>query len=388
MSLYSVFDYGGMIADRARMDAYVRALRQVIKPDSVVLDIGTGTGVFALLACQMGARRVYAVEPDDAIQVAREIASANGFAGQIEFIQKLSTDVTLPERADVMVSDLGGLLPWFQHHLPSIIDARQRLLAAQGWLIPQQDRAWAALVHAPEFYARYTGGWDPALFGLDMSAARRIALNSMRRFRVTAEHLLAEPRQWATLDYATVTSTDIHAEISWTLRHGGTAHGLSCWFERTLTDGVELSNAPGVSAALAPVIYASLFFPWSAPVAVNAGDRIAVTLAANLVGDDYIWRWQARVFDRGREENLKADLKQSTFSSAPLSPKQFQKRSASFVPTLDADAAIDRFVLERMAGGRSLGQIADEVVKQFPNRFSSLHAALDRVGELSQKYAR
>ena len=388
MSLYSVFDYGGMIADRARMDAYLRALRQVIKPQSVVLDIGTGTGIFALLACQLGARLVYAVEPDDAIQVAREIAAANGFAGQIEFIQKLSTDVTLPERADIMVSDLGGLLPWFQHHLPSIIDARQRLLATQGRLIPQQDRAWAALVHAPELYARYTAGWDPALFGLDMSAARRIALNCMRRFRVTAEHLLTEPRQWATLDYATVAGTDIHAEISWTLASSGTAHGLSCWFDRTLTDGVELSNAPGISEALAPVVYASLFFPWSAPIAVNAGDRIVVTLAANLVGDDYIWRWQARLFGQGREHNLKAELKQSTFLSAPLTPKKFLKRSADYVPTLDADGAIDRFVLERMAGRRSLAQIADEVVRQFPNRFSSWHAALDRVGELSQKYAR
>ncbi len=388
MTLYSVFDYGGMIADRARMDAYVRALRQTIKPESVVLDIGTGTGIFALLACQFGARRVYGVEPDDAIQVAREIAAANGFAGRIEFIQKLSTDVALPERVDIIVSDLGGLLPWFQHHIPSIIDARQRLLAPQGRLIPERDSAWAALVHAPETYARHTAGWDPALFGLDMSAARRIALNTLRRFRVTPEHLLAEPRQWATLDYATVASADIHAEISWTLQHSGATHGLSCWFERTLTDGVELSNAPGKSAPLAPVIYGSLFFPWSAPIAMTAGDRIAVTLAANLVGDDYIWRWQARLFDQGHEKNLKAELNQSTFFSAPLSPRKFYKRSASFVPTLAADGAIDRFVLERMASGGSLAQIADEVVKQFPERFSSWHAALDRVGELSQKYAR
>jgi len=388
MSHYSVFDYGGMIADRARMDAYVRALRQVIKPESVVLDIGTGTGIFALLACQMGARRVYAVEPDDAIQVARELAAANGFAGRIEFIQKLSTDVTLPERADVIVSDLGGLLPWFQHHIPSIIDARQRLLAPQGRLIPQRDRAWVAIVHALELYARYTAGWDPVQFGLDMSAAQRIALNTLRRFRVTPEHLLAEPRQWATLDYAAITSTDIHAEISWTLPNSCIAHGLTCWFDRTLTDGVELSNAPGQPEPLAPVIYASLFFPWNTPIAINAGDRIAVTLAANLVGDDYIWRWQARVFDRGREENLKAELKQSTFLSAPLSPKHFHKRSADYVPTLDADGVIDRFVLARMTGSKSMGQIADEAVKQFPNRFSSWHAALDRVGELSQKYAR
>mgnify|MGYP001184895145 CR=1 FL=1 len=73
-----------MIADRVRMDAYVRALRQAVVPGSVVIDIGTGTGIFAMLACQFGARRVYAIEPDDAIQVAREIAAANGFADRID----------------------------------------------------------------------------------------------------------------------------------------------------------------------------------------------------------------------------------------------------------------------------------------------------------------
>src|SRR5437870_1780607 len=116
MNLYSIYAYGRMIADNVRMAAYVQALRQSVKPNSVVLDIGTGTGIFALLACQFGARKVYAIEPDDAIQVARDIAVANGYAERIEFIQNLSTKVMLPERADVIISDLRGVLPWFQQH--------------------------------------------------------------------------------------------------------------------------------------------------------------------------------------------------------------------------------------------------------------------------------
>src|SRR5687767_11640886 len=114
--MYSIADYGAMISDDVRMGAFMRALRETVKPGAVVIDIGTGTGIFALLACRLGARRVYALEPDDAIQVAREIAAANGYADRIEFIQAMSTQVTLPERADVIISDLGGVLPWFQQH--------------------------------------------------------------------------------------------------------------------------------------------------------------------------------------------------------------------------------------------------------------------------------
>src|SRR5882672_2715616 len=101
--MYSVADYGALIADTVRMGAFVAALKRTVRPGSVVVDIGTGTGICALIACALGARRVYAIEPNDAIEVAREIAAANGYTDRIEFHQAVSTDVTLPERGDVIV---------------------------------------------------------------------------------------------------------------------------------------------------------------------------------------------------------------------------------------------------------------------------------------------
>src|SRR5687768_6067497 len=140
--MYSVHFYGQMLADTSRMEAHSAALRRAVRPDSVVLDLGCGPGVFALLACKFGARRVYAVEPDSTITIAREAAVANGFADRIEFFQALSTEVTLPELATVIISDLRGVLPWFQQHIPAIIDARKRLLAPGGTLIPGRDFVW------------------------------------------------------------------------------------------------------------------------------------------------------------------------------------------------------------------------------------------------------
>jgi protein arginine N-methyltransferase 1 len=130
--------YGSMIRDTARTGAYAGALRAVVRPDSVVLDIGTGSGILALLACRFGARKVYAVEPDDIIQLAREAAAANGFADRIEFIQGISTRLDLREKVDVIVSDLRGVLPALEQGLVSIMDARDRLLAPGGRLIPHR----------------------------------------------------------------------------------------------------------------------------------------------------------------------------------------------------------------------------------------------------------
>jgi len=110
--MYSVYFYGQMLADTPRLRAYVEALKRSVKPGAVVVDLGCGPGFFALLACQLGARRVYAIEPDDVIQVAREAAVANSCAERIEFLQDFSTEITTSEPADIIVSDLRSVLPW------------------------------------------------------------------------------------------------------------------------------------------------------------------------------------------------------------------------------------------------------------------------------------
>lgn len=82
-AVYTVTDHRRIVGDQGRVEAYAQALRRATRPGSVVADIGTGTGIMALLACRAGARRVYAIEPDDIIQVARALAQDNGLADRI-----------------------------------------------------------------------------------------------------------------------------------------------------------------------------------------------------------------------------------------------------------------------------------------------------------------
>jgi protein arginine N-methyltransferase 1 len=380
--MYSVSAYGSMISDRVRMDAYVRALRQAVKPDSVVLDIGTGTGIFAMLACQFGARRVYAIEPDDVIELAREAAGANGFSDRIEFIQDLSTRATLPERADVIISDIRGILPLFQHHLPSIIDARKRFLAPGGILIPQRDTLWAAVVEAPELYKNVASPWDDNIYDLNLLSARRLAINTWRKGGIKPEQVLAEPNCWATLDYAGLDGPDLNARISWTVLREATAHGIGVWFDATLIEGVSFSNSPGAPE----LIYGQAFFPFFKPVDLTPDDSICVTVNANLVGEDYVWRWST--VTAGHSKTTKDCFDQSTFFGSPLSPMRLRKRASDFIPSLNEQGQIDRFILSLMDQRLSLEEIANRVLSQFPEHFASWKDALTRAGELSLKYSR
>lgn len=373
-----------MITDDVRMTAYSTALRQSMKPGSIVLDIGTGTGILALLACQFGAGCVYAIEPDGAIEVARTLAAANGHTDRIHFCEELSTRVSLPAKADVIISDLRGVLPLFQSHLPSIIDARERFLALGGVMIPQSDALWAAVVDAKELYSELTSVWDANPFRLDLKPARQFVVNSWRKARVKPEQLLVESRPWVTLNYETLASADCSGEVTWDVANSGTAHGLCVWFDAQLSQGVSFSNAPGSPE----LIYGSAFFPWSEPVDLLPGDIVTVFLQAKLVVEDYIWCWNTRVLAGGDPAQIKADFRQSTFYGTPLPPARLRKQAHDHVPLLNEEGRIDQFILERMDGIIPLDRIAHQLLDHFPSRFSSWQNALTRVGELSQKYSR
>lgn len=312
--MYSLHFYGRMIADAPRMDAYAAALRHTVKPDSVVMDLGCGPGVFALLACKLGARRVYAVEPSNVIGLAREAALANGFADRIQFFEKLSTEITLDEPATIIVSDLRGVLPWFQQHIPSIIDARERLLARGGTLIPRRDILWAAVVEASDAYEELVAPWENKGFDLDLSAGTRLITNNWRKTRMRPEQFLVEPVCWTTIDYREVNGPDMQAEISFRAARKGTAHGVAVWFDADLIDGIGFSNHPGAPE----LIYGNGFFPFSQPVEVMENDRIKLRLEAKMVVDNYVWRWDT--------DFPKTSFKQSTFFGVPLSLERIKKQ--------------------------------------------------------------
>jgi protein arginine N-methyltransferase 1 len=378
--MYSIAGYSHMMADTVRMNAYAQALRQVVTPNSVVLDIGTGTGIFALLACRYGARRVFAVEPDDAIQVARQMAEANGFAEKIQFFQALSTAVSLPEPADVIISDLRGVIPLFKHHIPALADARHRLLAAGGTVIPHKDSLWMAVVEAPNLYNHYVTPWFENDFSFDMAPVQRLLENKWHKADFQPEQLLVQPQEWIELDYHTTEQKHWAGTVSWVLSRPGVGHGFGLWFSTELIPGVGFSCAPGQPK----VLYSQAYFPWPKPVPLVPGDQISIRLQANLVGDDYIWQWATRIVPAQYPAQPAVAFQQSTFYGDPLSAATLKKRAPTYQPFI---SEIGRFALNQMDGNHSLETIAATLAERFPETFAKSQDALTFATHLSQQHA-
>jgi len=381
--MYSLAGYGSMVADRVRVDAYAQALRKTVRFGSVVVEIGTGPGIFAVLACQVGASHVYAIEPSEIIQVAREVAAANGYADKIEFFEQLSNHVTLPTRADVIVSDLRGVLPLLERHIPAIVDARSRFLAPGGTLIPRKDTLWAAIAEAPKPYGELVDPWDHNAFDQDLRPARRLIVNHIKKVSAGADRLLTAARLWTTLDYNSVEKPDVRGNLEWRVEQPGTGHGLVVWFDADLADGIGFSNAPSARET----VYGSLLLPWPQPVPLELGQSVAANLEAKLIEEDYLWRWTTRIEPQdGSGTPLR--FEQSQFAGEVLSAAKLHRRAAAYVPQLSEEGRVRRRTFELMDGRASLEQIAQRLAAEFPQRFSKWEQALSYAGAVSQEYSR
>ena len=179
----------------------MQAIEAAVRPGNIVVDLGSGPGFFALIACRAGARRVYAIDLDEIVQFGRGFATANGFSDRIEFLQGDSRQIQLPERADVIVSDIRGALPFSGHSIVSLEDARQRFLAEGGTLIPQRDTLYAAIVESEKSYYEIRSPWQSSDKGLDLSPALSYVLNDVHSTHMTQEQLVTEPQSWWVIEY-------------------------------------------------------------------------------------------------------------------------------------------------------------------------------------------
>ncbi len=383
MHYYSLTGYGSMMADSVRLAAYRRALEQAVRPGDLVADLGTGPGVMAVLACRAGADHVYAIEPNDAIETAREVAAANGLQDRITFLHGLSTALVPPRRCQVIVSDLRGCVPLFERHIPILADARARWLAPGGRLIPQRDVLDAALVESEAVYADYGEPWRRLgrELGLDLEAPRRRTINTVGKCTLAREHLLGAAQRWAELDYRTIVDPHVAGRLALTAGRPGQAHGFALWFEAELADGIGYSNAPGEPE----LVYGQYFFPFEEPLPLAAGEVVTVDLAARLVGDDYVWRWDTAWTPADAERGPPRRFRQSTFLGEPLSPERLRRRDAAHRPRPNAAGRLERAVLEGMTGEATLAELARRLAAEHPGRLADERQALALVREVAAR---
>ena len=311
-----------LLADTGRMDAYHRALRALVRPGDVVLDLGCGTGVLAMLAARAGAARVHAVESMPIAELAVSLVRANGLAERVTVHHAELTELSPVEPVDLVVSDFMGRFVVDDGMLPAVA-------ASRGWthadtrFCPAEVALRVAPVGIGHFEPLDT--YRSLVAGLDLSAAEQSALAQCHGAELSESALLADA---ATL--LRLVPPDVDVPIGGTTRfvcrRAGRLRGIAGWFDATLAPGVSLSTAPGQ-----PSHWGQMLFP--VPVtAVASGDTIALDMRWDGTGPT-AWRWEGHV-SRGGSERCRFRLEDE-------SPARWAVTAPAPAADIDVEAAND-----------------------------------------------
>jgi hypothetical protein len=244
-----------MLNDKARTAAFLAAIAAVVRPGDVVVDIGTGTGVLAIAAAKAGARHVYAVEASEIGRTAKEMFAANGFADRITLLPGWSTQIELPEKANVLVSEMIGNDPVEEAVLEIFADARKRFLATDARIIPSRVRAFGAPLEINEetlarfsFTADHTRKWSDA-YGLNFDSlldapANKSLLIAMPPQEIRAWPQLSDPVLLADVDLSGMRQPIINEATEFSIAQDGLMGGFLLYFELDVGPGQEISTAP------------------------------------------------------------------------------------------------------------------------------------------------
>jgi type I protein arginine methyltransferase len=378
---YSVYDYGQMIECEPRMSIYAEALRRAITPGCTVIDLGAAFGVFALLACKYGAGHVIAIEPDPSIELLMPMAKANGYADRITIIRDISTNYTPETKADVIVSDCRGTVSLFEQHIATLADARARLLAPGGTLLPMRDTLRIALAHWPTAYRGTTRTWLRNKFGLDLAAGHALAINSEHKAYLKPRALRSVPQDLAVLDYRSITEPNVDTTAELVATHDGPVHGLLIWFDAEIAEGLGYSNAPGQPE----LVYGQMFLPLKGVPELAAGERVSLRFRGTLIDNNYTWTWDWQVFDTAGQPRG-AMVRQSSFMSQLHAPKALASASNQRTPELNPRMALDRDCLALVGEGRTLDVIAKTLQERHPEQLPTFKAALDHAAQCLGRY--
>ncbi len=253
-----------LVRDTARNDAYEAALRRAIYPGCRVLEIGTGTGLLAMMAARLGASHVYTCEMEPAIALAaRRVIADNGFANQITVLSKHSHDIAPDELGgpvDILVSEIVSNDMLNEAVLAVMEDAVGRLVKPGGAIIPARGQVRVAL--------GYYDGLDhrrmTQVSGFDLSAFNALAPTS---YQIPS----GSPALSLRSDSADLFAFDFQSGGPWAEQrstvtvstHAGQANGIAQWIALDMDARGRYENRP---AAAAQSCWAVMFHPFPAPL--------------------------------------------------------------------------------------------------------------------------
>jgi tetratricopeptide (TPR) repeat protein len=267
-----------MMNDGPRNTAYEAAIKRAVTPGSLVLDIGTGAGLLSMMAARAGAKQVVTCEMTGPVAAkAQQLIARNGFSDKITVYNKRSEDlavgVEMPERADVLVSEIFDSDLLGEGVLPSLEDAHARLIKPGAKIVPQAASAMVALAGGEQLQAMVhvekAAGFDVS--GFNEFMPERFVFDGMR-FKFD---WLSEPVAALTFDFRQTRYQLYEHLIEVKVTRAGFCLGVVQWLKIDLDELTSFENRPSGSPEI-PTGWLHSLYTFAPPVRLEVGQTVRI----------------------------------------------------------------------------------------------------------------
>ena len=303
-----------LLADKGAQSRFRRAIRLAVAPGDVVLDLGTGSGIHAMFACQAGAKKVYAIDLSAVIEIARIVVKENGYSDRIEFIPGRSSEVRLPQKVDLIMTHMG-----FLGTLNNLIDGRKRFLKNGGKIIPESVSFSFSLVEDPGQYGSELDFWSRRHYGFGFDPFQEVVSNCPREAVFAKNRFLAQAVETRRVEILKLPAPELHWDLDFRIKRSGTLCGIAVWYSYQLFGNITLDAAPSLD--LDPSLWSCLFLPIGQGIKVAKGQRVAARIGfffGPQISGGPIWKWDVEVDGR--------HFQHSSFKTTPISRESLEKR--------------------------------------------------------------
>jgi 2-polyprenyl-3-methyl-5-hydroxy-6-metoxy-1,4-benzoquinol methylase len=246
-----------MLRDTVRTQAYQSAIRASVTAQDTVIDVGTGTGVLAATAARQGAKKVFAIErSSNMAKLAERFFIDNGLKDSIEVVEGMSSQITLPAPADVLITETIGNDPLREGILEICHDAvSRRLVKPDARFIPSTLSLHSIGLQMPEeligklrFNSSNCREWKTR-YGLDFSVFEAASMEAEGAVNLGSQETRNWKRFWAPVKLAEFrlgeeAAGNLKQDFTAECQSGGRLNCILLYFEATLDENTLLSTHP------------------------------------------------------------------------------------------------------------------------------------------------
>ena len=281
--------YQDMLGDRRRMQLYWQAIASVVREGDVVVDLGTGLGVLAIMAARAGAARVYAVDiRPQVLPLTRRILEANGVADRVTVMCSDALAADLPEPVDVIVNELIGDFGTDENIHECVASVARRYLKPGGRVLPRQlSTHMVGVSYDNEFRGVFAGDFH----GMDLSPAvddpfEPDAVMHGLRYKPTelTEIVTLEDIQFS----ADMPERSYRFPARLEIARAGQLQGFVGFFNCELAEGITLDNYPCYPGCH----WVNWNWPVTPAIEVVPGQVVDGVLSAPEKTVANCWKWQ------------------------------------------------------------------------------------------------